>query len=140
HVTNEFVGPGGGPRVIEQSIVELPALQRSARSPRAGLRIRVGAVVAVVVATEGPVDLQPPERLPVHVDVAEVPAGLAEEIVVIERVERVVETAVVGERRGTRVREPPGAVQSGRRAEILLRVEVRRLAQGANPDPVDRVP
>src|SRR5437868_9294726 len=125
--------------MIEQSIVKLPALQRSAGGPRAGLRIRVGAVVAVVIATERPIHLEPPERLPVDVDVAEVAAGLPEEIVVIERVERVVEAAVVSERGGARIREPPGAVQSGRRAEVLLGVEVRRLAQRADPDPVDGV-
>src|SRR5213076_3084354 len=35
--------------------------------------------------------------------------------------------------------EPPRAVQSGGRAQVLLGVEVRRLAQRADPDPVDRV-
>src|SRR5207237_9367548 len=99
--------------MIEQSIVKLPALQRSAGGPRAGLRVRVGAVVAVVIATQRPVHLEPAERLPVDVDVAEVAAGLPDEIVVVERVERVVEAAGVGESGGTRIRARQGAVEAG---------------------------
>src|SRR5204863_1780090 len=79
---------------------------------------------------------QPRKRLPVGVDIAEVAPGLPLQLVVVERIERIVEPAAGRECDRSRVWEAPRAMQVGWTAQELLRVEVRWLPQRADADPV----
>ena len=138
-VGREVVRSGRRQRVIEHAVIELPALDRTAVRARARLPVRIGPVVGVIVAAEGPVDGEPVEGLPVRVDVAEIAARLPLQLILVEGVERIVEAAAGRECERSRVGEAPRAMQRRRTAEVLLGIEIRRLAQRADADAVDGV-
>ena len=131
--------PGRGQRMIEHTIVELPALDRATVLSRARLPVRVRPVVGVIVPAKRPVHCEPGERFPVGVDVREVATGLSLQLVGVQGIERIVEAPGGRERGRSRVGEAPRAMQGRWTTQVLLGVEVRRLPQRADADAVDRV-
>src|SRR3954471_20136620 len=106
---------GNGQVVVENAIIELPAFDLTTIQPCTLLRVRVRAIVTVVVAAQGPIQRHPGHRLPVCIDVAKESPRSRRKLIRVDRVERIVETATVQEGGRTRIGKAPRTVKSRRR-------------------------
>src|SRR5439155_942905 len=92
-VVRESVSSRAAQVPVDDAIVELPPLELAVRQTGARLVEGIRPVVTAIVGAQCSIELEPIERMIIRVDVAEHTTGFGGELIVVDREERMVQTA-----------------------------------------------